>query len=102
VRKVVKVAEGTKPTLSTDQRAQGMTQNWYPSEYDRRESIYLARYYVVRKGLTWHVKCGSGTRSLMRFLRKRSAERAAGELLTAFRDGMFVHTSQLHAGGRYA
>jgi hypothetical protein len=93
---------GTERHVTADSLARGMTQAGYPSEYDRREAEYVERYYIVRQGLRWHVKCGSGTRSLMRFMRKRSADRAASELLTAFRDGMFVHTSQLHAGGRYA
>lgn len=74
----------------------------YPCEYDRRQAEIGARYYVVRKGLMWHVKCGTGTRSLMAFLSKRNAERCAAELLTAFRDGMFLVSSKLKGGRRYA
>jgi len=78
------------------------TSNQMRSEYDRLQAEYAARYYVVREGLMWHVKCGTGTQSLMRFFRKRSAQRAALRLLGAFRDGMFVIESQLRGGGRYA
>jgi hypothetical protein len=74
----------------------------YPSEYDRQQNQQAARYYVVREGWMWHVKCGDGTRSLFAFISKREAERAAAELLTAFRDGIFVVESSLKGGGRYA
>lgn len=48
------------------------------------------RYYVQRRGLRWHVHCGTGTRSLGKFWRWISAHRFAGELFTAYMDGMFV------------
>ena len=61
-----------------------------------------SRYYVVRHGLRWHVKCGEGTRSLARTIRKIVALRIAAELETAFQDGMYVVTNKLRGGGRHA
>jgi hypothetical protein len=74
----------------------------FTSEYDRLQEQWNARYHLVHQGLRWHVKCGTGTRSLMAFFRKTKAERAAAEMLTAFRDGMFVANSKFRGGGRYA
>lgn len=61
-----------------------------------------SRYFVVRQGLRWHVKCGSGTRSLGRFFRNKAALQTAAELNTAFEDGMYVVTQYRKGGGRYA
>lgn len=77
-------------------------QHVHPSEYDRLQAEWNARYHVVREGMMWHVKCGTGTGSLMSFISKREAERCAAVLLTAFRDGMYVVESKLRGGGRYA
>lgn len=82
----------------TEQRAS----NPMLSEYDRLQAEYAKRYYVVREGLMWHVKCGTGTQSLMKFFRERNAWNAAARLHGAFQDGMFVVKSQLRGGGRYA
>ena len=70
------------------------------SEYERRQDEWPTRYRVERHGLRWHVKCGEGTRTLMRYWSKHRAMTAAAELLTAFHDGAYV--ASRFGGGRYA
>ena len=49
----------------------------------------MMRYYVDRRGIRYHILCGTGTRSLGSFFSKTRALRFAGELQTAFYDGQF-------------
>lgn len=54
------------------------------------------RYTVMRQGLRWHIKAGTGTRSIVVCYRKVTAMRIAMELLTAFMDGKYVGEGWSH------
>lgn len=52
--------------------------------------VHANRYRVEGGPLYWRIVCGTGTRSLGRFFRWKSAQRMADELQTAFCDGRWV------------
>ena len=48
------------------------------------------RYRVIGRRFRWTIVAGTGTRSLGRFVRWKTAQRMAEELQTAFYDGRWV------------
>lgn len=49
-----------------------------------------ARYHVIKSGLFWLVRCGSGEQTLYRSLFRTRALRVTAELNNAFLDGRFL------------
>jgi hypothetical protein len=60
-------------------------------------SPWADRYHVQPVGIWWGVFTGNGTRPNGRFLCRRSADRFAAELLTAFMDGKYVAETFMNA-----
>lgn len=48
------------------------------------------RYYVIKEGFFYKVKCGTGNRILFSSLFKSKSENVATELNTAFLDGKYA------------
>jgi hypothetical protein len=73
-------------------RGRRTTMSAVTEENETEDGLGNQRYTVDRVWPYWHVRCGTGTRSLFRSLRWIKAARVCGELTTAFHDGRWSAT----------